>query len=127
MHQQKLDLQKIIDIKSLNDLNEFNVDKPLFNNNYLFHYLIIFNKLDILKLKLFPIYKENDENMNGLFLASKYENYEILKYLIDTYPNYIYNKNLKNETFIDYLNYSLIIKIINYNLNWKLLIHKKKK
>ena len=57
--------------------------------------LIIFNKLDILKLTKFPIYKENDEGLNGIFLAAKYENIEMLKYLIETYGDYIYNKNDK--------------------------------
>jgi hypothetical protein len=125
----KFDLKKIINIKSLKDLNKYDTENPIYNNNYLFHYLIIFDKLDILKLKNFPIYKENDENMNGFFLSSKYNNLEILQYLIDTYPSYIYNKNLKDETFIDYLNSELIIKIMKYTdnkLNWKLLIKKKK-
>ena len=122
----KLNLKKIIEINSLNDLNKFDLLKPIFNNNYLFHYLIIFNKLDILKLKEFPIYIENDENMNGFFLASKYNNLEILKYLIANYKSYIYNKNQQNETFINYLDSKLLIKIIKLNLNWELLINKKK-
>lgn len=63
----KLDFKKIVDIKSINDLKKFKLYDPLFNNNYLFHYLIIFNKLDILKLDTFPIYKEDDNGLNGFF------------------------------------------------------------
>jgi len=122
----KFDLKKIIEIKSLKDLNKFTLNKPILHNNYLFHYLIIFDKLDILKLENFPIYKENDEHMNGFFLAAKYNNLEILKYLIDNYPQYIYNTNDKNETFVDYLSYTSIIKLMKYKLNWQILIKNKK-
>lgn len=120
----KFDLNKIINIKNKSDLDKFN-DEPLFYNNYLFHYLIIFNKLDILKLKKFPIYKENDEEMNGFFLASKYNNIKILKYLIRNYKEYIYNKNNKNELFINYLDYNSILKIIHFNLDWNILLKNK--
>ena len=121
----KIDFKEIINIKNKDDLKKFDIDKPLFFNNYLFHYLIIFNKLDILKLNKFPIYKENDEGMNGFFLAAKYDNIEILKYLIETYDDYIYNKNNKNELFINYLNPDLIIKLIDYKLEWKRLFSQK--
>jgi hypothetical protein len=118
----KIDFKQIININSLNDLNKFKLDKPIFLNNYLFHYLIIFNKLDILKLFNFPIYKENDDGLNGFLLAAKYNNYDILKYFIDTYSDYIYNKNYKEEVFTNYLNNNNIFKLIieykklNYNL-----------
>ncbi len=121
----KIDFKEIINIKNKEDLKKFNIDKPIFFNNYLFHYLIIFNKLDILKLVDFPIYKENDDGMNGFFLASKYENITILKYLIEKYPDYIYNKNDKNELFINYLNSTYIIQLLNYNLDWKRLFSQK--
>jgi hypothetical protein len=47
----KLHLDKIINIKSKSDLDKskFDINKPIFYDNYLFHYLIILNKLDILK------------------------------------------------------------------------------
>lgn len=121
----KIDFKKIINIQSKTDLNKFNINKPLYNNNYLFHYLIIFDKLDIIKLDIFPIYKENDEELNGFFLAAKNNNINILKYLIKNYKQYIYNRNAKNELFIDYLDYSNILKLINFNLNWKLLFENK--
>ena len=117
----KIDFKYISSIKNLKELKNFKLDKPLYFNNYLFHYLIIFNKLDILKLYNFPIYKENDEEMNGFFLAAKYNNISILRYLIITYPDYIYNKNSKNEQFINYLNYKLIIKLLDLKLEWEKL------
>jgi len=121
----KLDFKKIVAIKTINDLNKFQLDEPIFHNNYLFHYLIIFDKLDILKLYKFPIYKVNDDNMNGFCIASKYNNIPILKYFIKKYPQYIYNRNNDNEIFTDYLNYSGIIKLLNLNLNWNLLLNNK--
>lgn len=121
----KLDLKKIINIKSKSDLDKFKIDEPLFYNNYLFHYLIIFDKLDVLELTDFPIYKENEEGLNGFFLAAKYNNIKILKYLIKNYKQYIYNRNKENELFMDYLEYSSILKIIDLDLNWKVLFENK--
>jgi len=121
----KFDFEQIINIKSKTHLNKFNIHEPLFYNNYLFHYLIIFDKFDILQLDTFPIYKENEEGLNGFFLAAKYDNIKILKYLINNYKQYIYNRNQDDEMFTDYLKYSSILKIINYNLNWTLLFENK--
>jgi len=120
----KINFNEIINIKSLEDLQKFTLDKPIFLNNYLFHYLIIFNKLDILKLYNFPIYKVNDENLNGFFLAAKYNNYKILSYFIKTYSDYIYNRNSNNELFINYLNNKNIFNLINdfKTLNFELLL-----
>uniref|UniRef100_A0A6C0DAC8 Ankyrin repeat protein n=1 Tax=viral metagenome TaxID=1070528 RepID=A0A6C0DAC8_9ZZZZ len=121
----KINFEKIINIKTLNDLKKFNLKEPLFFNNYLFHYLIMFNKLDILKLETFPIYKENDDGLNGFFLAAKYNNIDTLKYLIKTYPEYIYNKNENDELFLDYLDFDKIIKLLDTKLNWDLLLKNK--
>jgi len=120
-----LDFKKIVNINTKNDLDEYNINEPLFYNNYLFHYLIIFNKLDIIKLATFPIYKENEEGLNGLFLAAKNNNIEKLKYLIKNYKQYVYNKNTDDELFIDYLEYSNILKLFDLNLNWKILFKNK--
>jgi hypothetical protein len=121
----KIDFKQIINIKNKDELKKFNINEPIFFNNYLFHYLIIFNKLDILKLDSFPIYKENDEDMNGFFLAAKYDNMDILRYLIDKYPDYIYNKNSKNEIFINYLKPEKIVQLLNYKLEWNRLFLQK--
>lgn len=99
----KIDLEKIVNIKRKEDLDNFDTEKPLFYNNYLFHYLIIFNKLDILKMKKFPIYEVNEENMDGFMLAAKYDNIEILKYLLKTYPEYAQNHNENNLNFINFM------------------------
>jgi hypothetical protein len=119
----KLNLKKIINIKNEKDLKKFNLNKPIFHNNYLFHYLIIFNKLDILKLYKYPIYKENNNNYNGFHLAAQYD-FDILCYLIKNYPNYLYNRNNKDKTFVDLLPLNKIIIIYNKypDLNWDILL-----
>jgi hypothetical protein len=121
----KLDFKKIVEIKSNSDLSKFKLNEPLFYNNYLFHYLIIFNKLDILKLHNFPIYKENDDGLNGFFLAAKHNNILIIKYLINNYSQYIYNRNLNDELFTDYLEYNSIVKLLNFDLDWNILLENK--
>lgn len=120
-----IDFKKIINIKTNKDLQIYELNEPIFMNNYLFHYLIIFDKLDILKLYKFPIYKVNDDDQNAFLLASKYNNIEILMYLINEYPEYIYNKNSNNEMFINFLSISNIIKILNLKLNFDLLLNYK--
>ena len=99
----KLHLDKIINIKNMNDLNAYNIDKPIFYENYLFHYLIILDKLDILKLKRFPVYKLNEEGLDAFMLAAKYDNMTILKYLLKEYSEYAQNHNQENLNFINYL------------------------
>ena len=99
----KLHLDKIINIKNKNDLSEYEINKPIFYNNYLFHYLIILDKLDILKLEKFPVYKLNEDNLDAFMLAAKYDNMTILKYLLREYPEYAQNHNSQNEGFINYL------------------------
>ena len=121
----KLDFKKIVEIKSINDLKKFKLNEPLFYNNYLFHYLIIFNKLDILKLHTYPIYKENDDGLNGFFLAAKYNNIPILKHFIKKYDQYIYNRNLNDELFTDHLDYANIPKLLDQDLDWSILLENK--
>ena len=99
----KINLLKIGMIKNIDELKKYKINKSIFLNNYLFHYLIITNNLEGLKLKNFKIYKENDENLNGFHLASKYNYIKILNYLIKEYPEYVNNKNSINEYFLHYL------------------------
>lgn len=112
----KLDLVKIGSITNLNDLKEYPLDKPYFYNNYLFHYLIITNNINALKMHDFPIYKFDEDNYNGFMLAAKYNNYEILEYLIEKYDKYIENLNKYNESFLHFLDpllddyYNFVIK-----------------
>lgn len=120
----KLDLIKISKIKSINDMKLYTIKTPIFFNNYLFHYLILTNNLTGLKLKQFPIFKLNDESLNGFHLAAKLNNYKILTYLIKKYPDYIYNQNDINETFLHYLepnNNSYLSLIKKYKLDWNYL------
>lgn len=99
----KIDLKKIINIKHKSDFKSYELNKPIFQSNYLFHYLIQLRNLNGLKLHKFPIYIENNDNLNGFLLAAKEYDFDILCYLIDTYPEYIYNKNSERESFVNYL------------------------
>ena len=116
----KIDFKKIIEINNLSELKKYKINQPIFMENYLFHYLIMFNKLDILKLVEFPIYHENEESLNGFHLAAKYNNIEILIYLIKTYPMFIYNKNKHDKYFIDYMKNPLLL--LDIQLKWDVLI-----
>ena len=122
----KIDFENIIKIKSNEKLKKFNIKKPLFLNNYLFHYLILVNNLEALKLTIFPIYIENTDNLNGFHLAAKEDKYEILCYLIEEYHDYIYNVNSKEETFVNYLQMKTLIKLIKKykDIEWNDLIKK---
>jgi hypothetical protein len=121
----KIDFKKIINIKNENNLNGFLLNKPIFQKNYLFHYLIELNNLDGLKLKKWPIYIENNDGLNGFHIAARSEsNIKMLEYLIKTYPEYIYNRNLKRETFVNYLQFNQFAYFIKKfkKLDWDDLI-----
>jgi len=120
----KIDFEKIINIKNKQDLNKFSIDKPLFQSNYLFHYLILLNNLDGLKLVKFPVYLENSDGLNGFHLAAKENNIEILLYLIESYPDYIYNRNILRESFAVYLQFEEFTGLIKAHpkLDWFNLI-----
>ena len=102
-----IDFNKISKIKNKNDLKKFKIDEPIFLNNYLFHYLIMTNNIKGMKLQKFPIYKENNEGLQGLHLAAKVaketKNYDMLNYLLEEYPEYANNHNYFNESFLDML------------------------
>jgi hypothetical protein len=116
----KINFKKIINIKNKKELSKFVRNKPIFFNNYLFHYLIQTGNLAGLRLEKVPIYKENNDGLNGFLLAAKEYNFKILSYLISTYPDYIYNKNAKRETFVDYVPVGEFIQLMktHANLNW---------
>jgi hypothetical protein len=98
----KIDLVKISKIDGKRKLKKYKINKPIFLNNYLFHYLILTNNLNGLKLSNFPIYRINNNDENGFHLAAKNKNYKILNYLIKTYPDYVYNLNLNDENFLHF-------------------------
>jgi hypothetical protein len=121
----KIDFKKIINIKNKENLNNFISNKPIFQKNYLFHYLIELNNLDGLKLKKWPIYIENNDGLNGFHIASRVvSDLQILEYLIENYPEYIYNRNLKRETFANYLPIDQFTQLIKKypKLDWDDLI-----
>jgi hypothetical protein len=120
----KIDLKKIINIKNKSNLKEFQLDKPIFQTNYLFHYLIQLGNLTGLKLQEIPIYIENNDGLNGFHLAAKEYQTEILEYLIETYPDYIYNRNKNREAFTNFLSLEEFSRLMKkyQNLDWYDLI-----
>ena len=114
----KINFKEIIELK---DFKKYSPDEPIFLSNYLFHYLILVNNINALKLRKFPIWKINEDGLNGIILAAKNKNYKILKYLIKTYPDYIYNTTDFDENFLHFLDpndkeYLTLIK--NKNIDW---------
>lgn len=120
----KIDFKKIINIKNQKNLNNLILDQPIFQNNYLFHYLIELNNLEGLKLKKWPIYIENNDGLNGFHIAAKNSNIKILEFLIETYPDYIYNRNLIRNAFTFYLPFNEFTYLIEKypKLDWDDLI-----
>ena len=119
-----IDVMKIGRIKKKSQLKHYSINKPIYNNNYLFHYMIITNNIVGLKLTKYPINKMNDDDYDGFMLAAKEGNYNILNYLIKTYPEYIYNKNSMNMTFLHYLSPQdkMYYEIIQNNMiDWEFL------
>jgi len=99
----KFNLEKIVNIKTKKDLEAYNPEEPIFYDNYLFHYLIILDKLDLLKMQTHPVYKLNEDGLDAFMLAAKYDNMPILKYLLKSYPDYTQNHNNEGLHFINFL------------------------
>jgi hypothetical protein len=120
----KIDFEKIINIKNKQDLKNFPLNKPIHRSNYLFHYLIMLDNLAGLKLTKFPVYLENLDGLNGFHIAAKEDNIPILFHLIETYPEYIYNRNSLREAFTVYLPFEKFTMVISTfpQLNWSNLI-----
>ena len=66
-----INILKIGKLKTISDIKKYDLNKPIFLDNYLFHYLILTNNLPALKLHKYPIYKQNSNGYNGFILASK--------------------------------------------------------
>ena len=115
-----IDIHKIIKINKLSHLKNYVIDAPIYNSNYLFHYLILANNLKGLKLTNFPVNKVNSDNYNGFMLAAKEGRYNILNYLLEHYPQFIYDKNILNMNFLHYLdvNSTDYINLLSHNLDW---------
>ena len=125
-----IDLIKISKIKKKSQLKKYKINKPLNNIDYLFHYMIIVNNIVGLKLTKYPVNMINSDNYNGFMLAAKYNNYIILNYLISSYPEYIYDRNNMNQTFLYFIiididtNINSFINLVkNHNIDWTKLFH----
>ena len=122
-----INLVEIGKINTQRELKKYPINRPIFLNNYLFHYFILTNNLKGLRLKKFNVFKENEEGLNAFHLAAKYNNYSILRYLIKTYPDYIYNRNTVGENFLHYCDptYRHYLKfVMKYSLDWPYLYQK---
>ena len=69
-----IDFNKISKIKTKKDIKKYKIDEPIFLSNYLFHYLIMTNNIEAMKITRHPIYKENNEGLQGFHLAAKIYN-----------------------------------------------------
>ena len=114
-----IDLMKIGNIKNKAGLKKYRLNKPLMNGNYLFHYLILTNNLKGLKLYNHPIYKLNNDGLNGLMLAAREKKYNILNYLVEKYKKDIKLVNKKGMNFLHYMNPNdnEYLEFINNNIN----------
>ncbi len=131
----KSKFDKILKIKSKKDLLKSNgkikysLNKPIINDNYLFHILININKIEYLDNFKYPVFEFNEDNLDGIMLAAKNQSYETLIYLLKKFPDYIYNTNNQDNTWLHYLDLDLIKKIIfmkklNF-IDWKRLLYSK--
>lgn len=102
-----IDLVKIGNIKTIEELEEYPLDEPYFYNNYLFHYLIITNNLNTLKLYNFPIQIVNEDGYNGFMLAAKYNYYDIMNYLLLKYSKQLTIVNKFKENMLHFLDPTL--------------------
>ena len=116
-----IDLKNIMNIKTKEELLKYKLDEPIFYNNYLFHYLIMFNNLEMLKMYTFPVNCLNEENLDGFMLAAKHNHFEILEHLLEKYPKLSHKHNSDNMNFINFISNSskliLLMKKFNY-IDW---------
>ena len=102
-----IDIVKIANLKTLDELKKYPLNEPYFYDNYLFHYLITTNNLNTLKLYNFPIQIINEDGYNGFMLASKYNYYNIMDYLLLKYSKYVNVTNKFNENMLHFLDPTL--------------------
>jgi len=119
-----IDLKNIINIKTKEELLKYKLDEPIFYNNYLFHYLIMFNNIEVLKMHTFPINQFNEEDLDGFMLAAKHSHFEILEYLLEKYPKLANTHNSENLNFINFINQidKLVLLMKKFNsVDWEYL------
>jgi len=124
-----IDFNKISKIKTKKDIKKYKIDEPLFLSNYLFHYFIMTDNLKGVELVKHPIYKENNEGLQGFHLAAKVysetKSLKMLKLLFKKYSDYASNINYFNETFLNYFGVSDdLITLIkeNKDVHWDILL-----
>ena len=121
----KFNIEKIMELKNPKDIEKININKALFYKNYLFHYLIMFDKLDLLKIHKHSVFNFNEDKLDGFMLAAKYDNFKILEYLLKEYPEYSQNHNEDGLNFINFINKpKKLIQLMKKfeNINWQYLL-----
>ena len=106
-------------IKNNKDLSRFSINKPIHLNNYIWHYLALYGNLTgfkLLKNKDILFGLPDQDGNNPLHLSSKMGHYDMLKYLIDNYPEYILNRNNEDKNFLHYLTEKETVFIKFFNL-----------
>lgn len=111
---------KIGNMKDIKDIDKIGVNKKLLNGNYLFHYMILTNNIDGLKITWHPIYNYNDEGLNGIMLAAKEHKIDILNYFLKKYKKQAYLINNTQSNFLHFFDpkSSHYINILKNNLHW---------
>nr|QFG74764.1 MAG: hypothetical protein [Megaviridae environmental sample] len=120
----KINYVKFSKIKSKEQLKKYDLYKPIFLGNYVFHYFILTDNLKALQLTKYPVHFQNNDGYNGFILASKYNNYNILTYFIKTYPKYIFNLDKDYNTFLHYSNpgdKKYLDLVLSLNIKWNKL------
>ena len=124
-------IKKISKIKNKKELKKISINKPIWNKNYLHHYLAYSSRMDLflsLDHKKVPI-KTKDNNGDTIFhILAKNGNINFLKKVIELYPEYIYELDSNNSSFLNYIMNDLSNVKIIFNLlekfkpKWKYLL-----
>ena len=102
---------KLINLKDWKSIiKKYDLNKPLWNNNYLLHYLGYTSDIKLfkeLKNKInsnkIDLYVENSDGDNIYILLAKNGNIELLKEMIKINVEYIYNTNNNSNNLVFYL------------------------
>jgi len=129
----KYNYDNILKIKSIKNLLKSNgkikypLNKPIIQYNYLFHLLININKIELLDNFDYPIYEFNYYNLDGIMLAANNQSEKTLLYLLQKFKDYIYNTNIEGNTWLHYLDFDIIKKIIFLKkldfIDWEKLLY----
>ena len=99
-------IKKISKIKNKKELKSIPINKPIWNDNYLHHYLAYYSKLDIflwLDKEQIPISKKDNNGDSIFHILAKNGDINFLKKIIELFPNDIYLTDKNNSVFLTYI------------------------